>query len=173
MINDILVMRQELEALKNTVARMVQVGTVEELDAAKGYRLNLGPGPDGKPVLSPWLPHPETGKTSIPLKKNQIAMAINPGGDPRQGFLLRGGYSDEHKTPSDDLEANVFEDAGVRISIKDRALVIKAGGVTITISGAGMKIEGGKVTHDGKNIGSTHIHGGVRKGVEDTAVPSN
>lgn len=173
MINELIALRAEMEALKNTVSRLIQVGTVEELDAEKGYRLKLGEGEDGKPFLSPFYPHPETGKTSVPLKKNQIMVAINPGGDPRQGMLVRGGYSDEHKSPNDDLEANIFEDGGVRISIKGGALVIKAGGVTITISDAGLKVEGGKVTHDGRNIGSSHIHGGVEKGSANTAPPSN
>src|SRR5690606_40881603 len=46
-------------------------GPVEMIDAQKGYRLRLG-GSDEKPFLSPWYPHPETGKTSVPLKKGQI-----------------------------------------------------------------------------------------------------
>lgn len=173
MIEDIIALRSELEALKNTVARLIQVGTVAVMDAEKGYRIKLGEDADGQPFLSPFYPHPETGKTSVPLKKNQIAVALNPGGDPRQGMLVRGGYSDEHKSPNDDLEANVFEDAGVRVSIKDGALIIKAGAVILTVSGDGLIITGGKVTHDGKNIGSTHIHGGVRQGGNDTKEPSN
>ena len=34
-------------------------------------------------------------------------------------------------------------------------------------------ITGGKVTHDGKNIGATHIHGGVVPGGGLTDVPAN
>src|SRR5690606_30546736 len=94
----------------------LKVGPVEEIDAAKGYRLKLGDGPDG-PFLSPWYPHPETGKTSIPLKKGQIVGVMNPSGDMRQGVLFRGGYSGEHSSPNQNMEANVFEDAGVRIEI--------------------------------------------------------
>ena len=34
-------------------------------------------------------------------------------------------------------------------------------------------ITGGRVTHDGKNIGSSHIHGGVVSGGDLTDVPAN
>lgn len=145
MINELIALRAEMEALKNTVARLIQVGTVEELDAEKGYRLKLGEGEDGKPFLSPFYPHPETGKTSVPLKKNQIMVAINPGGDPRQGLLVRGGYSDEHKSPNENLEANVFKDAGVTIEIVDGKVVITANtAVTVNAPKVELGGEGGK-----------------------------
>lgn len=39
-----------------------------------------------------------------------------------------------------------------------KELVIKCGDVTMTINKDGVKIKGGKVTHDDHNIGSTHKH---------------
>ncbi|WP_281978807.1 baseplate assembly protein [Pseudorhizobium flavum] len=173
MIREFVALNADVEALKNAFGRVAKVGPVEELDAEKGYRLKLGERPDGGPFLSPWYPHPETGKTSVPLKKGQIVGVLNPSGDPRQGILIRGGYSDEHASPNQDLLANVFEDAGVRVTVAEGALVIEAGGVTMRISSVGVSITGGRVEHDGKNIGSSHIHGGVVPGGADTDVPSN
>lgn len=172
MIADFIAMRLDIEMLKTAFGNSLKVGPVQVVDAEKGYRLRLG-GTDEEPFLSPWYPHPETGKTSVPLKPGQIVGVINPSGDPRQGVMFRGGYSDGHKSPNNDMNANVFDDAGVRVSVANGALRVEAGGVTMTISGAGVSVTGGRVEHDGKNIGSSHIHGGVEPGGADTDVPSN
>lgn len=127
MIREFMALASDVEVLKSAFGRLVKVGPVEVIDAQKGYRLKLGENADGSPYLSPWMPHPETGKSSVPLKKGQIVGVINPGGDPRQGILVRGGYSDENASPNDDMSANVFADAGVRLSIKDGVLHVEAG----------------------------------------------
>ncbi|TRL35496.1 baseplate assembly protein [Rhizobium straminoryzae] len=135
----------DVEALRNAFGRMITVGPVEHVDAAKGYRLKLGENPDGSPYLSPWLPHPETGKTSIPLEKGQIVGVINPGGDPRQGLLIRGGYSEDHASPNDNMAANVFAAAGVRISVVDGVLHIRADShVVVEAPSVSLGGEGGK-----------------------------
>jgi hypothetical protein len=41
------------------------------------------------------------------------------------------------------------------------------------VSNSGVAIVGSMVTHDGRNIGSTHIHGGVAPGGGLTDVPAN
>jgi hypothetical protein len=132
-MNELFALRADIEFLKTAFGNSIKVGPVEVMDAAKGYRLKLGDGPDG-PFLSPWYPHPETGKTSVPLKKGQIVGVVNPTGDPRQGLLIRGGYSDANASPNNDLEANVFADAGVRMVVRDGGLVLEASkAVTLTI----------------------------------------
>lgn len=173
MIREFVALNADVEALKNAFGRLAKVGPVEQLDAEKGYRLKLGERPDGSPFLSPWYPHPETGKTSVPLKKGQIVGVLNPSGDPRQGILIRGGYSDEHASPNSDMNANVFDDAGVRVSIADGALEVEIGGVTFRLSRQGFDQTGGRKTHNGKDVGATHRHGGVEPGGADTDVPSN
>lgn len=172
MIEDVLVgIVTDLQMLKTAFGKAMKMGPVEQIDPVKGYRLKLGEGPDG-PFLSPWYPHPETGKSSIPLKKGQVVGVVNPTGDPRQGFLIRGGYSEANPSPNDNMDANVFEDAGVRISVSGGALRVTAGGVTVVISGDGLIVSGGMVQHDGKNIGSTHTHGGVLPGGANTSEPN-
>lgn len=161
----------DVSMLKSAFSRSMKVGPVEEIDAEKGYRLNLGAGPDGKPFLSPWYPHPETGKTSIPLAKGQIVGVVNPNGDPRQGFIVPGGYSDGNPSPNQDMEANVFSAGGVTVTVKNGSLTIKAGGVTFVLSPDGLSTTGGRITHDEKDIGSTHKHGGIFPGNSPTDVP--
>jgi hypothetical protein len=172
MIADFVAMRLDIEMLKTAFGNSLKVGPVEIIDARKGYRLRLG-GTDEAPFLSPWYPHPETGKTSIPLKKGQIVGVVNPSGDPRQGLMFRGGYSEANPSPNENMSANVFEDAGVRISIAGGALQIEAGGTTFRFSADGFHQTGGQQRHNDKNVGDTHLHGGVRVGEQNTDVPSN
>jgi phage gp45-like len=47
------------------------------------------------------------------------------------------------------------------------------GGVTMILTGDGLAITGGRVTHDGRSIGSDHIHGGVVPGGGTTDIPAN
>lgn len=167
----ILGMALDVAMLKTAFGNAIKVGPVAVIDADKGYRMQIG-GTDDQPFLSPWYPHPETGKTSVPLKVGQVVGMLNPGGDPRRGILMRGGYSNEHGSPNADMEANVFSDAGVTVTVAGGAMVISAGGVTVTVSGAGLAVEGGAVTHNGQDIGDTHKHGGVVPGGSLTDVPA-
>jgi len=172
MISDFVAMRLDIEMLKTAFGNSLKVGPVEVIDAQKGYRLRLG-GTDDNPFLSPWYPHPETGKTSVPLKKGQVVGVINPTGDPRQGVMFRGGYSEANPSPNENMDANVFEDAGIRISVADGALTIKGGGTTFRFSADGFFQTGGEQRHDGRNVGSSHVHGGIRVGDQKTDVPAN
>lgn len=172
MIDQIVGLRADIEALKTAFANSLKSGPVEQIDAKKGYRLKLGDGDDG-PYLSPWYPHPETGKSSVPLEKGQIVGVLNPNGDPRQGLLIRGGYSDDLASPNDNMDANVFEAAGVRIEIKDGSLKVTISGVVHTISADGVKTTGGRIEHDQLDIGSSHTHKDVVKGTVDTGIPNS
>jgi hypothetical protein len=171
---------RDLHMLKSAFSRMVKEGAVEEIDAEKGYRAKLGEGTDGQPYLSGWMPFPESSKSSVPLKKGQPVVLLCPGGDVRQALMLRTGYSDALPSPNSDMEANVFEDAGVKVTIADGKLTaviggmtaefsgtglnLVAGGVTFAFTGAGFTQTGGQQVHDGKDVGKTSTHTGVTVG---------
>lgn len=180
---DILVgMKTDIEMLKTAFGNSLKVGPVAVVDAAKGYRLKLGSDPDGADYLSPWYPHPESGGQSsswMPLSVGQIVGVINPGGDPRQGVLFRAGFSAENAAPSTDLAANVLKAFGVTMTVKDGALTIEGnvvikGDVDITgdqtVTGD-VDFKDGHVEHNSKNIGDTHVHGGVEPGGSTTSTP--
>jgi hypothetical protein len=161
MIREFVALRSDLEVLKNAFGRAIKVGPVEVIDAEKGYRLKLGEV-DGKPFLSPWYPHPETGKTSVPLKKGQVVGVLNPAGDARQGVLIRGGYSDGQPAPNTDMDANVFEDAGVRIEVRQGVAYVRASKVVIESGDVSLGGEGGKrVARVGDKV---HVQSGSSAG---------
>ncbi|WP_319568375.1 baseplate assembly protein [Cohaesibacter marisflavi] len=164
-------MKIDIEMLKSVLGQSLKVGTVAKLDADKGYRIALGEDDDGDEFLSPWMPHPETSKSSVPLEEGQTVGIIAPSGDLSQGVLIRGGYSKGKESPNSDLAANVFKDAGVTVTVKSGALRIETNGVTVVISGSGFAVEGGGVTHNGVNIGDDHKHTDVVAGPDLTGPP--
>lgn len=60
---------------------------------------------------------------------------------------------------------------GTILSFDANGFYITVGGVSVTITAAGVHFEGGTVTHGAKNIGNTHTHGGITVGGQHTAVP--
>lgn len=131
MIREFVRLYADVQALKNAFGRAIRYGPIEESHPEKGYRISYGEV-DGKPFLSPWIPHPETGKTSVPLKKGQIVGIVSTSGDPRQSLLIRGGYSNENASPNDDMAANVFADGAARVTVKGGEIVISASGGHLT-----------------------------------------
>lgn len=100
---------------------------------------------------------------------DQGDMAIMPLGNPskRMGKLNSG-------------EVGVYNEHGDGIVIgADGSIQVKAGanmtitieGVTVAISAAGVTITGGRVEHDGKNIGKDHHHDQVVPGDGQTGDP--
>ncbi|MGM5087995.1 phage baseplate assembly protein domain-containing protein [Rhizobium sp. 814_E9_N1_1] len=79
-------------------------------------------------------------------------------------------------------DVGLYGQHGDRMTISDGGTIelqagasvsVKISGVTFVVSADGVDITGGHVKHNGKNIGDTHIHGGVIEGGDDTDVPSN
>lgn len=51
-------------------------------------------------------------------------------------------------------------------------LTLTSGGVSMALTPGGLAITGGTVTHNGRNIGSTHTHNGVVPGGGNTGTPN-
>lgn len=172
MIRDLLRMKIDIEMLKNAFGKSLKVGPVAVIDAQKGYRIKYEEDENGQPFLSPWYPHPESGGNSstwMPLSVGQIVGMISPNGDPRQGLLIRGGFSDSNQPPSSDLLANVFKAFGVTATVKDGVVTIDG---DFVVNG-NVDFKGGHVRHNEADIGDTHAHGGVERGRQNTDPPSN
>lgn len=164
MIEALVGMKIDIEMLKTAFGNALKVGPVEVVDAKQGYRLKLGEAPDGAPFLSPWYPHPESGGatgTWAPLSKGQIVGVINPGGDPRQGVLLRGGFSGINPPISESLGENKYKFGGVTVTVADGK---------VTIEGD-LHVIGESLRHNAKEVGDTHKHGDVEPGGGVSGVP--
>ena len=147
-----------------------------------GFEASLFSAEDG-------MDAPDANRFHTPPSKGQQFTALSPNGDWQQAVALPMTWSDQNQSPSSNGDENVLTYGNVTATIKDglcevvvgaaslkltsAAVTIKVGGVNVEITDSGVAITGGKVTHDGKNIGSTHLHGGVVPGGGLTDVPAN
>ena len=192
-VRELVELASRVAELERRFSGAMRHGTVEEIDAARQrVRLNFGKDVDGKPFLSPWVPYAQIAgalKVHTPPSKGQQFTLLSPAGDWQQAVALPMTWSDQNQSPSSKGDENVLTYGNVKVKIKDDLVqvdvsgtefeitsgrvLIKVGGVAVEITRSGVAIIGGKVTHDGRNIGSTHIHGGVLPGGGLTDVPAN
>jgi phage baseplate assembly protein gpV len=192
-VRELVELASRVAELERRFSGAMRHGTIEEVDAARQrVRLNFGKDVDGKPFLSPWVPYAQIAgalKVHTPPSKGQQFTLLSPAGDWQQAVALPMTWSDQNQSPSSKGDENVLTYGNVKAAIRDDLtqlkvggtefeitsgrVLIKVGGVAVEITRSGVAIIGGKVTHDGRNIGSTHIHGGVAPGGGLTDVPAN
>lgn len=99
-------------------------------------------------------------------------MSVSESGDLTDGVIDFSTHSNANPRPHDGPEA-VIVHGGSRTTLGDGTVEIIA---DVTIKGdvsikGDLTIEASGVTHNGKNIGDTHVHGGILPGPSDTSPP--
>jgi phage baseplate assembly protein gpV len=171
MIEDIVDQRIQLEKLRAAFGNSLKVGRVAQVDAQKGYRVELGKTTNGAPFLSPWLPHPESGgqsSTWLPMSEGQIVGIVAPNGNLRQGMLIRGGFGGGNEPPSSNLAANAFKMFGVELTVEGNDVVLKG---NLRVEG-NVDFAAGHLKHKGVNVGHDHVHKDVEVGVGLSGSPA-
>ncbi len=170
MIGELARLAREVAEIRRAMAATMRSGTVAEVDAAAGtVRLDLGEGMLSAPV--PYTQFAGALKVHTPPSVGQQMFLLSPSGETAQGCALPLTWGGGNDAPSGAANENVLTFGAVRMQITDAAIEIVVGGVTLTISAAGLSVNGGRVEHDGTNIGSTHTHGGVDRGGSNTDPP--
>ena len=176
-MREIVELAARIAELERRFAGSIRHGTVAEVDPAKGRaRLDLGESTSGGRFLSPWVPYSQVAgalKAHIPPTVGQQLTLLAPGGDWQQAVAVPLAFSDKNPSPSDAGDRNVITYGNVTLTLADDLVTIAVGGVSFEVTGSGIEIIGGTIRHDGKNIGSSHIHGGVTPGGGTTDVPAN
>lgn len=120
------------------------------------------------------------GAVSFPVKPGDEGM-VHFADQDIGGWAVDGDTSGPDTGRRHSLTDAMFTPGVGRGSVDADNVVISFGGATITLSpgGAvtisapgGLAITGPSVTHNGVNIGDTHVHGGVTVGGADTEAPS-
>ncbi|MER9652536.1 phage baseplate assembly protein V [Mesorhizobium sp. M0152] len=159
-----------------------RTGKVVEVDPAKGLaRIELlAKGSNGKPFLSPWVPWAEQAaglaKTHFPPSVGQQVTLSSETGDLADGVIEQSIPSNQNPRPSKAGDEFVLIDnGGVRVSVSGGKLTITCTdfkvGATQTTLDSKLQVNGESLRHNAKEVGDTHLHGGVVPGGSDTDVP--
>lgn len=183
---------ERLRRLEELLGNIVRTGIVSATNPTNGtVRVTF---PDRDNLVSNPLPvlYPKTHADKVyhmPDVGEQVLCVFLPSGV-EQGFVVGSMYSTSDATPAASQTKHVVEykdgtreefdtssstkktTVGTTEVLQDaNQVVIKAGAVQAVISASGLAVTGGTVTHNGTNIGDTHVHGGVEPGGSSTSVP--
>jgi phage baseplate assembly protein gpV len=152
-------------------AGMVRVGRVTTLDPEKA-RARVSFGADHQ---SAWIPfmaqRAGAARVWAPPSVGEQVWVLAESGDTAQGVILGAAFQNDIPAPSSNGEAVEVHLGQSALVIKPESIVLRVGGVSLTVSSSGVEIEGGSVTHNGTNIGDDHRHSDVRSGNSNTGEP--
>lgn len=181
-----------LGELSRQIANLIRVGEVTEIDFTDPDAPRVKVAVSG--FESDWLPfgakRAGSTKTWSPLSKGEQVVILSPYGDLGQAIIVCSLYSSSNPSPANsaNLDKATYPDGtsisynsdrhaldviigGTSITADRNKISHSIGGVTFVITAGGVDIQGGKVTHNGKNIGSDHAHGGIQRGSANSDGP--
>lgn len=111
-----------------------------------------------------------------------VAIGLTPGdqvsidyleGDIESPSITGRLHSDQERPPVAQSGEIVIQSKGgavIKVDASDNVTVTSPGNLTIH-AGGNITLTSAQLTHNGVNIGATHVHGGVTTGADNTAVP--
>lgn len=168
----------EVEDLRRRSEGHNRIGTVSAVDPATGH-CQVSHGDLQSPMIKYFMPaagevsearHPSVGEQCLLLNYgggDGSAQAVALLGLPTAAFPIASTVPELHRRTYPDGTAGSYDHAASSFDWKNGPLSVKAdreglvvmiGGVGIRLSAAGFSHVGGKVDHDGKNIGKDHRH---------------
>lgn len=171
-------LRRRLSELERRIGSQGRTGVVTEIDAANGLaRVQLTEGES--PMVTGWIPwvEPAAGanKTHNPPSVGQQVEIKSESGDLHDATIQGSLNSASNGRPSGAGDEAVLLSVGfasIKATGGGSSIVFTVGGYSLTLSAAGAVNTGGALSHDGKDIGATHTHGGVAVGLADTKTPN-
>lgn len=182
------IMTRIAEIERRQDSRVTQ-GKVAEVDPKAGtVRLRLG-GTDAEPFLSAPVPYAQVAgalKVHSPPSVGQQMTLLSGAGDFRQGLAIPMTWSDANPSPSDKGDEHVLKFGSTTVTIKSGEIIVDATKITlnssggtavldssgITLHGEEIANSGSSLTHNGKNVGDSHLHTGVLPGPSLTGPPA-
>lgn len=172
-------LRKEIVRLNRKLAMGRLPGKVVQRDAEKRLvRLELGRDPEtDMPVLSPWV-RVQSGSAGafktfvLPSIGEQLYLESASGVIGGDSVAAFGTFTEQNPPPAQGAdEAVLLENGQTRIVVKNGLIQLKSSGVELKFTPQGAAFTGGKITHDGKNIGSEHKHKDVEPGGGQSGPP--
>lgn len=141
------------------INNIMREARVLEVDPHSGLAIVDAQGVISKPI--PWLQQAGDIVDWEPPAKDQRMMMFSPNGDIGRAFLLPGGFTEAVGQPYDQGAMFGRQIGGTKLSgsasgymVETQTFTIKA---NVVIQGD-VDISGGRLTHNGVNVGSTHTH---------------
>jgi phage baseplate assembly protein gpV len=171
-------LRRRVTELERRLRSQSRTGVVTAVDPAKGVARVRLQDEAGAPFLTGWIPweEPSAGanRTHNPPSVGQQVKICSESGDLHDASIQGSLNSQAHGRPSgagDEFVLLQVGQAAIRATGGGSAIVFSVGGFSLTLSADGAVNTGGALSHNGKNIGDTHIHGGIEPGPATTDVP--
>ena len=190
-LDEMLALRRDHEDLKSTFHNTFRVGPVSDRDKDKGVRLQTGT--DDEPHKSDWgQPSEGSGFQRRVPRAGEHCLFIAPFGDQGQGIVIPLTHNEANPNPASDVDEIVlFNHGSIKMSIaKDgKSVTLTNDKTSTTWEGAKIShsVDGNtttfekdtitfpdgasKVQHGARNIGKSHVHGGVMTGAGKTGDP--
>lgn len=168
----------QVAEIKRQARNRKRTGKVAVVDHKKGLARVEISRTDGKPFLSPWVPWKEVAsgsiKSHIPPTIGEQVDLVSESGDLTDAVIDMSTPSNENPRPHDGPEA-VITKGESRFVIGDNTVAIEAPLISLsareTKIAGNLVVEGDSITHNGTNIGDSHVHGGVERGGSNTSTP--
>lgn len=160
-------LKQQLERTERRIALARLPGKVKEVDAGKRtLRLKLGTAKDGSDILSPKMGWQESAAGGMkihsePAIGEQMVMVSASGTVGQSSIAAPATYDKDNDAPSQSSDTAVLERGAGRIEIG-------ASGIRFI---GDVRVEGGILTHEGRNVGHDHLHIDVTPGPALTGPP--
>lgn len=152
-------------------ASMVRVARVVSVNPAKA-RARVTFGGETESADIPFMAmRAGTARVWAPPAVGEQVWVLSESGDTAQGVILGAAFQDKVPAPSSAGEAVEIHLGDASLVMLPDSLALNVGGVTLTVSNGGVAIDGGSVTHNGRNIGDDHKHSGVLSGPAHTGEP--
>jgi hypothetical protein len=159
--------QEQLAETNRRLSNIMRPGQVTDVDYAKGLvKVKVG---DLDSYWVPWAERAGGIKTWSPPSVGEQIHLMSPSGEPGQGWVLPGGYSDQNPQPHDKGNENVLVIGNTKIIATGSGLKIESG--SIELAGP-TKVTGASLTHNDRNIGDNHTHKGVLAGLASTQDPN-
>ncbi|APO76109.1 phage-related baseplate assembly protein [Rhizobium etli 8C-3] len=168
-------LRIQLDRAERRIATGRLSGKVAQVDPQKRLlRLKIGTSSSGEDILSPWVRWQEAAAGGLrihsePAIGEQMDLVSRSGTVGDLSIAVPATYDKDNQAPSASSDTAVFERGAGRLEIGADGILLKG---PVKVEGP-VEIEGDRLRHNSRNVGSTHVHGGVERGGANTDVPSN
>lgn len=157
-------------------------GLLDETDDKGDQQFIKMLGPAGETLSEVHRVQPFGFHSNAPKGSHGVGLQFGGGADGGRTLNMALGFEHKQYRPKnrDVGSTAIYDQHGSIISLVENEIrMVHAkkqtsvvGGVTLEHTPEGVKITGGKVTHNGKNIGSDHTHNGGSVGGGSTDVPN-